>query len=61
MKITAVRPWIVNCPSEGASDLPYQRAEPDRQYVFVEVKTDAGLTGWGEITTFPGLTANRAV
>jgi galactonate dehydratase len=61
MKITAVRPWIVRCPAEGASALPYQRAETDRQYVFVQVKTDEGLTGWGEITTYPGLVANRAV
>ncbi len=61
MKITAVRPWIVNCPAEGESGLPFQRAEPDRQYVFVQVTTDEGLTGWGEITTYPGLVANRAL
>lgn len=61
MKITAVRPWIVRCPAEGATGLPYQRSEPDREYVFVQVETDEGITGWGEITTYPGLVANRAV
>jgi galactonate dehydratase len=30
-------------------------------YVFVQVDTDAGLTGWGEITTYPGPVANRAI
>jgi galactonate dehydratase len=29
--------------------------------VFVEVGTDEGITGWGEITTYPGNVANRAV
>ena len=33
----------------------------DRQYFFVEVDTDEGLIGWGEITTYPGPTANLAV
>ena len=61
MKITAVRPWIVGAPPEGASGLPFQRAEPDREYVFVQVETDEGVTGWGEITTYPGLVANRAI
>jgi galactonate dehydratase len=60
MKITAVRPWIIRCPAEGAGALSFQRAAPDRQYVFVQVETDEGLTGWGEITTYPGLVANRA-
>ena len=36
-------------------------AEHLQQYVFVQVDTDEGLTGWGEITTYPGLVANRAV
>src|SRR5262245_63859335 len=61
MKIRAVRPWIVRCPAEGESGLPYQRSVPDRQYLFVQVDTDEGLTGWGEVTTYPGLVANRAV
>ncbi|MFQ3547560.1 MAG: hypothetical protein SNJ56_04420, partial [Termitinemataceae bacterium] len=32
-----------------------------RGLVFVQVDTDEGITGWGEITTYPGPVANRAV
>ncbi len=59
MKITRVAPWLISGPR------PYLEAAEDstpsvREYVFVEVSTDEGITGWGEITgTRP--TANRAV
>ena len=53
MKITGVRPWIVN-----REESPRRPARP---LVFVEVSTDEGVTGWGEITTYPGDVANRAV
>ena len=33
----------------------------DRQLVLVQVDTDAGITGWGEVTTYPGPVANRAI
>ncbi len=49
MKITAIKPWLVKV--EGT----YWG-----EYFFVEVQTDEGITGWGEITTTT-LTANRAV
>src|SRR6266508_2389273 len=59
MKITKVRPWIVSGPPEEAG------GRPDRggtlSYVFVQVETDEGLTGWGEITTYPGPAANRTI
>jgi L-alanine-DL-glutamate epimerase-like enolase superfamily enzyme len=29
--------------------------------VFVQVETDEWLTGWGEITTYPGAIANRTI
>ncbi|MCC6627639.1 MAG: mandelate racemase/muconate lactonizing enzyme family protein [Chloroflexi bacterium] len=61
MKITDVRPWIVTGPPEE-SDSVTPDGHPRRlEYVFIQVDTDAGLTGWGEITTYPGLTANRAI
>ena len=49
MKITAIVPWLV-------------KIEPSYwgEYLFVEVRTDAGLSGWGEITTTTKI-ANRAV
>ena len=64
MKITSVTPWIVEVPvAEGETRGTQSTvgARRSRQYVFVQVETDEGLTGWGEITTFPGQIANRAV
>src|SRR3954453_17135664 len=59
MKITKVTPWIVSGPPEEAG------GRADRggtlSYVFVQVETDEGLTGWGEITTYPGPIANRTI
>ncbi len=49
MKITKLVPWLVKTSGSGWGE-----------YFFVEVRTDAGITGWGEITTTT-LTANRAV
>ncbi|MGH2352989.1 MAG: mandelate racemase/muconate lactonizing enzyme family protein [Chloroflexota bacterium] len=56
MKITNVRPWIVQVPvearetagTEGTQGTTAPRRH--RQYVFVQVETDEGITGWGEIT-----------
>ncbi len=59
MKITDVRPWIVTGPPTEPG-LPGHAGER-LHYVFVQVDTDEGLTGWGEITTYPGLVANRAI
>ncbi len=49
MKITALVPWLVKTSGSGWGE-----------YFFVEVRTDQGVTGWGEITTTTR-TANRAV
>src|SRR5438105_12774285 len=56
MKITRIRPWHVSGPPADAHDRSAQLS-----YVFVQVDTDAGLTGWGEITTYPGPVANRSI
>ncbi len=58
MKITDVRPWIVTGPPTEAAAGPAAHLQ---QYFFVQVDTDEGLTGWGEVTTYPGMVANRAV
>jgi len=49
MKITAIIPWLV-------------KVEPSYwgEFLFVEVRTDEGLSGWGEITTTTKI-ANRAL
>ena len=49
MKITKLGPWLVKTTGSGWGE-----------YFFVEVRTDEGVTGWGEITTTT-LIANRAV
>jgi len=56
MKITRLRPWHVSGPPADATEV-----SPKLSYVFVQVETDAGLTGWGEITTYPGPVANRTI
>ena len=48
MKITGVKPWLVRVGTQGWGE-----------YLFIEVSTDEGVTGWGEITTTTKA-ANRA-
>ena len=65
MKIRKVTPWIVEVPV-AEPGIIFSQGQPGqarqmRQYVFVQVETDEGITGWGEITTYPGPVANRAV
>ena len=40
MKIERLQPWLVKAPGTYWGE-----------YLFVEVSTDKGITGWGEITT----------
>ena len=49
MKIAALVPWLVKTGGSGWGE-----------YFFVEVRTDEGVTGWGEVTTTTR-SANRAV
>jgi len=48
VKITDVRAYVVD--SAG----PAWGAAPDREWTFVRVDTDEGVTGWGECTNYPG-------
>jgi len=61
MKITRVRPWIVRGPLEHVDGQVADRSEHMAKYVFVQVETDEGLTGWGEITSYPGTIANQTI
>ena len=59
MKITEVVPFLVRAPApylDTAGETPGR----EREYVFVQVKTDEGISGWGEITG-TSRWANRAV
>jgi len=49
MRITKIVPWLVRAPGTYWGE-----------FFFVEVRTDEGVTGWGEITTTTRM-ANRAV
>lgn len=49
MKIAKIVPWLVRAPGTYWGE-----------FFFVEVRTDEGVTGWGEITTTTRM-ANRAV
>lgn len=49
MKITGVKPWLIKTSGSYWGE-----------FLFVEVTTDEGITGWGEITTTTKL-ANRAL
>ena len=61
MKITKVTPWVVSFPWEMRTGVEQKPEVRDRQLVFVQVDTDEGITGWGEVTTYPGPVANRAI
>ena len=61
MKITRVSPWIITGPPTDGRDSDAGPGAHLSQYVFVQVDTDEGLTGWGEVTTYPGSVANRVV
>jgi galactonate dehydratase len=60
VKISSVRSWIVEVPWDHNPGGETLRAPGRRSLLFVQVDTDEGLTGWGEITTYPGPVANRA-
>ena len=61
MKITNVRSWLVRIPWDQNPGSGVVRHPDQRTLFFVQVDTDEGITGWGEVTTYPGPVANRAV
>ena len=61
MKITRIRPWVVEGPPEEPDPPAQPGAHRRLSYVFVQLDTDEGLTGWGEVTTYPGPVANGVV
>ncbi|MDP7484728.1 MAG: mandelate racemase/muconate lactonizing enzyme family protein [Dehalococcoidia bacterium] len=61
MKITNARSWVVKTPWDNNPGGTEVRAGTNRTFVFIQVDTDEGITGWGEITTYPGPVANGAI
>lgn len=60
MKITKVTPWLIDAPRPYLDTANDSSPDKTREYVFVEVSTDEGVTGWGEITGTSAI-ANRSV
>jgi galactonate dehydratase len=48
MKITDVRAYVVD------PHLPEYGSSSEREWTFVQIDTDEGITGWGEATNYPG-------
>jgi galactonate dehydratase len=61
LKITSARSWVVKTPWDNNPGAGEIREKTDRTFVFIQVDTDEGITGWGEITTYPGPVANGAI
>lgn len=61
MKITSARSWVVKTPWDNNPGADEVREGTNRTFVFIQVDTDEGITGWGEITTYPGPVANGAI
>lgn len=62
MKITKITSWLISTPKpylDTASDNKNTKLD-EKEYVFVEVSTDEGITGWGEITGTSAV-SNRSV
>ena len=57
MKITEVKPWVIETDWDLRPGDDGPRALTKRQFVFLKGATDEGITGWGEITTYPGRVA----
>ena len=57
MKIEKVTPWLIGMPLPFL-DAPEQKPR-DGEFLFAQVETDEGITGWGEFTVSTP-TANRA-
>jgi len=61
MKISKITPWIFRYQADNTQAGARRRTTSERNLVFVQVDTDEGVTGWGEVTTYPGRSANRAI
>lgn len=61
MKITDVKAYLIETDWDDRPGADVVRMPTRRQFVFVQVDTDEGITGWGEITNYPGFVGNRAI
>ncbi|MDA0768784.1 MAG: mandelate racemase [SAR202 cluster bacterium Casp-Chloro-G4] len=61
MKITDVKTYVIETDWDDRPGGDRPRLPTRRQFIFVKVETDEGISGWGEVTNYPGFVGNRAV
>ena len=61
MKITDVKSYLIKMGWDDRPGKDKPRSSIEREFVFVQIDTDEGITGWGEITNYPGSVGNRAI
>ena len=61
MKITDLKCYLVEIDWDDRPGSNHSRNLIKREFVFVQIDTDEGITGWGEITNYPGNIGNRAI
>ena len=61
MKITDLKCYLVEIDWDDRPGANHPRNLIKREFVFVQIDTDEGITGWGEITNYPGNIGNRAI
>ncbi len=61
MKITDLKSYLMKMKWDDRPGSVEPRNLVEREFVFVQIDTDEGITGWGEITNYPGNIGNRAI
>ncbi|MEC9278797.1 MAG: mandelate racemase/muconate lactonizing enzyme family protein, partial [Chloroflexota bacterium] len=61
MKITDLKSYVVKMKWDDRPGSVEPRNLVEREFIFVQIDTDEGITGWGEITNYPGNIGNRAM
>ena len=61
MKITDLKSYLIQMDWDDRTGGSEPKNSVAREFVFVQIDTDEGITGWGEITNYPGNVGNRAI
>ena len=61
MKITDLKSYLIQMDWDDRTGGSEPKNTVKREFVFVQIDTDEGITGWGEITNYPGNIGNRAI
>lgn len=61
MIISDVKTYVIETDWDDRPGGDRPRLPTTREFIFVKVETDEGISGWGEVTNYPGSVGNRAV